>query len=474
MDLDTRAQAGRLLGSFSRGELEGMAKTAGCVALAAAVVWVPGWLGLDWYEGLDRGGIAALGILVLAAALWVSEAMPAFAVALLVIGLEIAILGRPGGVWAEEGDAKAWTTFVEPWASPVMWLFLGGFVLAHGCSKTQLDRWLAGMVLGRFATSPARLLAAVMTITFVFSMFMSNTATAAMMVAVTAPVLAGLPKDSGLGRGLVVGVAAAANFGGIGTIIGTPPNAIAAGELGARMDFLGWMKVALPAALGLGLLAYLLVWSRWVRGERAEIPALGGEITSEPRQRRHRLVVLVVLVLTVALWMSESVVGIPSSVVSFIPIVGLAVFGVISAKDMRALPWDVLILLAGGLALGVAVEVTGLAQWFAGLVPGDLAPVAIAVVFCALGLALSNLMSNTAAAALLVPLAASLVEGESEVLVIVSIAVGCSAAMCLPISTPPNAIAFGTGRISSRDFLLPGLVAVAGMALVLPYLVLVL
>lgn len=470
MDLDTRSQARRLLGSFSRTELEEIGRTLGCAAFALALVFLPPWLGWGWYAELDDGGRAALGIMAFAAALWVTEAMPAFAVALLVIGLEIAVLGRPGGVWAAADDSAAWTTFVEPWASPTMWLFLGGFVLAHGCSKTQLDRWLAGMVLGRFAKSPARLVLGVMGITFVFSMFMSNTATAAMMVAVTAPLLASLPKESRFGRGLVVAVAAAANFGGIGTIIGTPPNAIAAGQLGGEIDFVEWMTIALPAALLLAAMAYATVWWLWVRGEELGEVKIEAAVGGDARQRRHRLVVLGVFVLTVGLWMGESWLGIPSPVVSFIPIVGLAVSGVIEARDMRELPWDVLLLLAGGLSLGVGVQVTGLADWFAGLVPGSLGPVAVAVVFGLLGLFLSNLMSNTAAAALLVPLAAGLVPAEAEPLVIVTIAIACSTAMALPISTPPNAIAYGTGRVGGRDFLVPGLTAALGLLVVLPWL----
>jgi sodium-dependent dicarboxylate transporter 2/3/5 len=141
---------------------------------------------------------------------------------------------------------------------------------------------------------------------------------------------------------------------------------------------------------------------------------------------------------------------------------------------MRLIPWDVLLLLAGGLSLGVGVEVTGLAEWFASQVPGHLGAIAVAVVFSALGLFLSNLMSNTAAAALLIPLAAGLVGGESATLVTVCIAISCSAAMALPISTPPNAIAYGTDRLAAKDFLLPGLVVSGGMAFVLLWLVWVL
>lgn len=472
--MDTRAQAKRLLGSFERDERKGIAKTSGCLFLALSVIFVPGLIGSEVYTGLSAGGQAALGIMVFAAALWVTEAMPAFAVALLVIGLQIAILGNPGGIWAPEGETKAWTTFVQPWSSPTMWLFLGGFVLAHACSKTQLDKWLAGIVLGRFATSPAKLVASVMAITFLFSMFMSNTATAAMMIAVTAPVLVGLPKQSRLAKGIVLAVAAGANLGGIGTIIGTPPNAIAAGELQGEVDFVKWMTFALPPAIILATAVYFLIWRIYIHGngEKPEI-SLDSTVESTARLKRHRITVMIVFSITVAMWMSESLTGISSPVVSFIPIVALAVSGVIGARDMRILPWDVLLLLAGGLSLGVGVEVTGLAQWFAGLVPGNLGVVAIAAVFGILGLFLSNLMSNTAAAALLIPLASSLVGENGSTLVTVTIAISCSAAMALPISTPPNAIAHSTERLSSKDFLLPGILVAAGMVLVLPWLILV-
>ncbi len=294
------------------------------------------------------------------------------------------------------------------------------------------------MVLGRFATSPARLVASVMAITFVFSMFMSNTATAAMMIAVTAPVLAGLPKESRLAKGLVLAVAAGANLGGIGTIIGTPPNAIAAGELQGKVSFIKWMAIALPPALLLATATYFLIWRTYIRGN-GENPtiSLTPPVKSDARQYRHRITVLVVFAVTVAMWMGESLTGIPSPVVSFIPIVALAVSGVIGARDMRLLPWDVLLLLAGGLSLGVGVEVTGLAEWFAGNVPENLGIVSIAVVFSLLGLFLSNLMSNTAAAALLIPLASSLAGDADATLVTVSIAISCSRRWPYPFRLRP-------------------------------------
>lgn len=455
---DTRAQAARILGSFDRNEFKSIIRTCCCLIFAILVVWLPSALGWSLYDGLNPAGRASLGIVVFAASLWVTEAMPAFAVALLVIGLQVAILGRPGGVFAEAGDGKAWLMFVSPWASSIMWLFIGGFVLAHASAKTRLDEWIAGMLLSRLLARPAHLVLGVMGVTYVFSMFMSNTATAAMVMTMTAPVLAGMSKDGKLGRGIVLAVACGANLGGMATIIGTPPNAIAAGQLpeGSRINFLEWMGIALPPSLLFAGLAFAFIWWRYVRGEKACTEELKRS-ASDDKTLRQRVVVMIFFGITLALWMGGSFWGISAPVASLVPIVGLAVCGVMTADDMNKLPWDVLLLLAGGLSLGVGVKETGLATWLANQIPAGLPPLGIAMAFAMVGLVLSNLMSNTAAAALLIPLSASLVGPESVRLVMISVAIGCSSAMCLPISTPPNAIAYSSGRLGARDFLRPGL-----------------
>jgi sodium-dependent dicarboxylate transporter 2/3/5 len=169
----------------------------------------------------------ALFILVFAGALWVTEAIPAYAVGILVIGLQIALLGRPGGVFAE--TARDWEQFVVVIGHPLVWLFFGGFVLAAGMARTGLDRQLASWVLTRFGDRPPALLLGIMAITFTLSMFMSNTATTAMILAMIAPLVASLDEDDPFVPGLLLGVAVAANLGGMGSLIGTPPNAIAEG-----------------------------------------------------------------------------------------------------------------------------------------------------------------------------------------------------------------------------------------------------
>lgn len=469
--MDTPTRQATAVVAWRKKPMHRALKAALSLLVAIAVVQLPGALGWHLYEDLPDAGRVSLGILVLAALLWMTEAMPAFAVSLLVIGLQIGIFGRPGGVWAAEGDTKEWTRFVADWASPVMWLFLGGFVMARACTKTGLDRWLAGLLLGRLTSSPAKLLGGVMGVTFCFGMFISNTATAAMMVAVISPLIAALPHGSRLAPALLLGVALTANLGGIGTIIGTPPNAIAVEQIpeAIRPDFFGWMLMAMPPAIVLVGIMYLWLW--WnIRSEPGLVIDLSEEKPADGLILQ-RLIVMAIFAVTVVLWMSESLLKIPPAVVSFLPIVALAVSGVIAAEDIRQLPWDVLLLLAGGLSLGTGVQVTGLAGWLAGLLPSGFPPMATATIFCVAGVLLSNLMSsNTATAAMLIPIGTGMV-GPAEVpLVAIGIAVGCSAAMILPVSTPPNAIVYATGRLTTRHFLIPGILSAIGVLIIFPWL----
>lgn len=412
---------------------------------------------LPEYEGLSPAGLWTLFILLFAAALWVTEAIPAFAVALLVIALEIAILGRPGGVFAT--DPGQWKMFVAPWASPVIWLFFGGFVLASAASRTGLDRWLSRAVITHCGDKPRWILFGIMGITFSFSMFVSNTATTATMIAVTGPLIASLPKGDGFAKAMLLGVPFAAGIGGMGTIIGSPPNAIAHGMLQAasEISFVRWMTYGVPPAT----LMFLMVWRflLWKYPSTTERMDISGLATSVPYPQLlplwQRISVMLTFFTTVALWMTGPLHGIPTPVVSFLPITVFAVIGVLGAKEVRRLHWDILLLLTGGLSLGVAVSQTGLAEWLVSRIPvGSLGPLGIAMCLAYLCALLSNFMSNTAAANILIPIAAAFsVAGPGQF--VVPIALAASAAMCLPVSTPPNAIAFAQGKLEARDFL-PG------------------
>ncbi|MEM6279469.1 MAG: SLC13 family permease [Verrucomicrobiota bacterium] len=461
---DTRAEYKRILGHLEFHSGYALLKFLGCLLLAGLVAFVP------HYVDLEPAAQWTLAIVLFCGLLWMTEAIPAFAVALLAIGLQIVILGKPGGVMNPEGDPKAWEKFVEPWASPSMWLFFGGFILAKAAARTGLDRSLAGNLLRLAGSRPEHVLLVAMATTFVFSMFLSNTATAAMMIAILGPMLGSL-KIPEASRAMILGVAFSANLGGMGTIIGTPPNAIAAGLLGDvyPIDFLKWMLFGLPPAI------FLLAGLFWVLSKKmrlASFQLLDSEESSanlppgssdDHAPRWQRWTVLLLFVATISLWLTGSWHGIPTAVISFLPIVLFSITGVIRAQDIRSLDWDILILLAGGLSLGVGVSQSGLAEWIAErLGTLELAPWAMGMIFGFLTLALSNFMSNTAASNILIPIgiaAGSASGGSVEAAAFaVPMALSASAAMCLPISTPPNAIAYASGRVRSKDFLLPGLV----------------
>ena len=451
--LDTRRQASRVLGKLQISSTTRLIKLLMAALFAAAIAFIPA------YSGLAPAAMWTLFILIFAAGLWMTEAIPAFSVAILVIGLEILILGRPGGVYAT--SAKDWQMFVAPWSSPIMWLFMGGFVLGQAAQTTGLDRMMARFVLKWFGSRPGNVLLGAMGLTFVFSMFMSNTATTAMMMSVMAPVIAGIDKKDPFVKALLLGVPFAANVGGMGTIIGSPPNAIAAGLLqeSHAISFLEWMRLGLPPAIVLFFIAW--VYLRIAHPSNSETLDLRGleweTRTGSLLPMWKRILVFPVFMITVLLWMTGSIHGMPTAVVSFIPITVFAVTGILNVAEIRRLQWDVLMLMAGGLSLGVAIQKSGLADWVLSLLPFDsMGLLAIAFMLAYVTTILSNFMSNTAATNILAPLGVAVAVGF-EPIVVIPLALGASAAMCLPISTPPNAIAFATGDLKSTDFLRGGI-----------------
>ncbi|MEZ6087047.1 MAG: DASS family sodium-coupled anion symporter [Pirellulaceae bacterium] len=444
---DSRTEAKSLLKPLSHSSLRTLVKFAACLVVSMTVALLPE------HDGLGDAGRWALFILLLSAGLWISEAIPAFAVGLLVIGLEIAILGRPGGVFAT--DADDWERFIDVWGSPLIWLFFGGFVLAAAAEKTGLTTWIATHVLRRLGDDARMQLFGCMAVTFVFSMFISNTATATLVIAMVMPRLKAMPSDDRFRSGLLLGIVAAANLGGMGTVIGSPPNAIAAESLRHvdAIDFAGWVVAGLFPATGLLALAWLYLVVRFPSNSNRLDTSHLDNPPSLDRQVPdwHRLAVIVVFATTVGLWLSNSLHGIPATVISFVPICCLTTLGVLNSGDIRTIPWDVLLLIAGGLALGIAVTDTGLANWLIARLPLDrFGLLGLVLLLSTSTLILSNLMSNTAAANILIPIAIVATTGNEQQSV-VPIALSASAAMCLPISTPPNAIAYGTGMLSVRE-----------------------
>ncbi len=422
-------------------------------------------------DGLDAAGHRMLGIFLAAIVLWITEAVPLYATAVLIIFGEILFISEATVLPLPEGyEAPPIADFYAALANPVLMLFLGGFFLAEGAAKYRLDRNLARVLLRPFGTSPSGIMLGLMLITAVLSMFMSNTATAATMTAVVLSVTATLPPGDRLRTSLALSIPIAANVGGIATPVGTPPNAIAlAGltEQGISISFLEWMLATLPFVI------LILVAGWWLLGRlhRSDTKELKLQMEGEFDRSRPAMLFYGVFAATIALWLTEPLHGVPATVVGFLPVVVLLSTQVFGVSELQNVRWDVLWLVGGGIALATGMGAAGVDEWLVGLVAWEGLPATLIVVLLAvIALALSTTISNSATANLLVPIGLTLAMSDAvavdPLLAGIIIAVGCSLAMALPISTPPNAIAYATGAVRTKDLAVVGLL-VGGIGLVL-------
>ena len=417
--------------------------------------------------GLEDMGERMLAIFLLAIVLWVTEAIPLVATAVLVIALEILLVSNQA-LLPVPGDATKYSAFLGALANPVIILFLGGFLIADGAEKYRLDKNLAAVLIRPFTGSARTTVLGLMVITAMLSMFMSNTATTATMFAVIIPILGALPADRAR-AGLALSIPVAANVGGIGTPVGTPPNAIALGaleEAGYDVSFLDWMIMAVPLMVMILVGAWLLICVLLLPGGlKVEL-----DMRAQWHTDRRALTFYVIAAATILAWMTESLHGVSANVVGFLAVAALLVTQVMGAKDLGRLSWPVLWLVAGGIALGDGVGATGLDAWILGLFGWDAMPAFVVIIVMGmLGLAMSNVISHSAASNLLIPLAMGLatgIDGLEPVTIAVVLALACSLGMSLPISTPPNAIAYATGEVTTADMAKVGVVVgVVGAAL---------
>ncbi|MGK2948792.1 MAG: SLC13 family permease [Acidimicrobiales bacterium] len=440
------------------------------MGLALAALWALVPLLVD-FDGLSPQGHRMLAVFGVAVVLWVTEAIPLHATAVGIIFAEIllvsdqALFDLPASY-----EPPPFADFYAALAHPVLMLFLGGFVLAQAAATYGLDRNLAGVLLRPFGQSPAALLAGLMGITALLSMFMSNTATTAAMMAVVLPVAATLAPGDPLRSALALSVPVAANIGGIGTPVGTPPNAIAIGLLanaGIDVDFVQWMAIAVPLAAVLLGVAWVVLLRRYpAAADQVELTVGGAFDRSRPA-----VILYVTFAATVGLWLTEPLHGIDTSITGFLPVVVLLATGVFGTDDLRSISWDVLWLVAGGLALGSGVTATGLDAWVIDLVDWSaLSSLALLAGMAGVAIVLSTVISNSATANLLLPIGVSLAASSAvtaePLLVGVVVAIACSLAMALPVSTPPNAVAYATGMVTTGQMAGVGLV-VGGVGIVL-------
>ncbi len=423
-----------------------------CTILLAA------WLTYLFHEpSFSDSTTYILFLFCLAVGLWVTEAIPPYAVGILIIGFEVWTLGNE----YINSDPQDVSKYVNTWSSPVIWLMLGGFFIAEGMKKTQMDKALFLVSARIFGSNPNYFSLGIMLTTMLASMIMSNTATTAMMIATVLPLIKEEDEHNPMRKRLLLGIPSAAALGGIGTIIGSPPNAIAVGALsniGIEIDFLQWMLYGTPLAVlfTLGMWAYLKFIYPVPSSEHIHMDRLFNK--KEHIDILDRWIVGLTLLITIGLWISQPWHHISASVVAGIPIVTLTISGVIKQDTVRSLPWDTLMLVAGGLALGIALIDTGLAEFFISKLQINDLPVFITLLAFAYATAIfSNIMSNTATSSIFIPIAGILLVGY-ETWAIMIIGITASTALLLPVSTPPNAIAFSTGLLKQSDFYSLGLV----------------
>lgn len=435
------------------------------------------WLVPTTFFGIDGLTVTeqrTIAIFVFAALMWMFEIIPTWTTSVLIIVLMLLTISdssisfmKGSGIPAEMGTFVSYKSLLATFADPVIMLFLGGFILAIAATKVGLDVQLARILLKPFGKKSEFVLLGFLFVIGIFSMFMSNTATAAMMLTFLAPVLKTLPAD-GKGRiGLALSIPIAANLGGIGTPIGTPPNAIALQYLNESLHmgvgFGEWMAVMVPYVIVMLLISWgLLLWMFPFKQKTIELKIEGA------RQRNWQsYVVYVTFALTILLWMFEKTTGINSNVVAMIPVGVFCVTGIITKEDLKEINWSVLWMVAGGFALGVALNSTGLAEHLVNSIPfGQWLPLAVLLVSGFLGYFLSNFISNTAAASLIVPILSAVGVGMGENLdsmggvrtLLVGVALATSLAMLFPISTPPNALAHSTGLVTTKDMTKVGII----------------
>jgi solute carrier family 13 (sodium-dependent dicarboxylate transporter), member 2/3/5 len=415
-------------------------------------------------EGLSLIAWRAAAVAVLMAVWWITEPIPIAATALLplVFFPLLGILTMP--------------RTAAPYANPVIFLFLGGFLIAAGVEQSGLHRRIALRIVRAVGSSPPQILFGFMLATAALSAGVSNTATVALMLPMALSVIAasrGGSEDerAGFGTALMLGIAYSASIGGLATLIGTPPNALLAGwaseTLGRTIGFARWMILGVPLAA----IALPLCWLLLVRlhpmpdGEGSDTRCeLAEQASSLGRMSVAEKMVGSVIGLTALAWVTrpllgEAVPGLSDAGIAILAAVLLFIIPVknekgrflLGPRDLDRVPWPVLILFGGGLALAEAIDSTGLAAWIGGGIGGlsGLPPWIAMLTVATVIIFLTELTSNTATAATFIPIigAAAVGIGVDPLMLCIPAALGASCAFMLPVATPPNAIVFGSGQL---------------------------
>ena len=396
----------------------------------------------------------ALAILIFTAILWITEAIPLAMTALLIPVLVIILkIAEPKEAFAE-------------FSNPVIYLFMGGFVLAGALSTHSLDRLLAHKLLllakGNFYKSSILLMFA----TSLTAFWVSNTSTAAMMIPLALGILAitDSKKATAEAKFLLLGIAYAANIGGIVTMIASPPNAIGAALL--DLSFSEWLVYGLPIFLITFPIMVLVLTLYFKPDRKMLVPTIA--LPGKRSPKRNAL--LTIFAITVLLWVFDGVLapmlGIESSFSSLVAIFSMLLlftFKVMTWEQiLKSIRWEILLLFGGGLTLGYIVESTGLGSMLVNYVMelSQHVPLIVFLWLIVMGsIIMTEFMSNTASAALILPLLYTLAQasGINPMVLVLPATIAASFGFMMPVGTPPNAMVYSSGFVPQKDMMKAGL-----------------
>ncbi|PIE56872.1 MAG: anion transporter [Desulfobulbus propionicus] len=440
-------------------------------------------------EGMTPAAQKMAAVACLMATWWMSEAIPIPATSL----LPIALFPLLGIMHTKQATA--------PYASHLIFLFMGGFIIALAMQRWNLHRRIAMQIVRRIGFSPSRLIFGFMIATAALSAFVSNTATTVMMMPIGLAIIShvvtegkkeGLdakidftPENFNFGLNLMLGIAYAASIGGIATLIGTPPNTVLAGYLqktyGYEITFAGWMMVGVPLVAVFLPLCWLFL-TRIVNPMKLKKVPGGHDLIEQqlkdmgPMSTGEKWTALV-FALTAICWIfrkklsfifpdpklvTDAAIAMTGALVLFVIPINLKknIF-VMNWRWAQKMPWGVLILFGGGLSMAAGFKATKLAQWIGAQVSLlELAPIIVLVIaVTTLIIFLTELTSNTATSAMIMPIlsAVAIGLGQNPLLLIVPAAIASSCAFMLPVATPPNAIVFGSGYVTIPQMVKSGI-----------------
>lgn len=420
-------------------------------------------------EGLNDAAWRTAAVAILMATWWISEALPIAATSLIPIVLFPVLSISP----IEEATA--------PYANPLIFLFMGGFIIAIAMQTWGLHKRIALNIVNFIGVKPTSIIIGFIIASAFLSMWVSNTATALMMLPIAVSVLqfVGIKKDENVPAVtnfeivLLLSIAYACNIGGIGTLIGTPPNALLAAFMlenyGLEISFARWMMIGVPLAILLLPVMYIVL-SRFIFPiKMQELPGGRSIIVNQLKElgniSKPEFRVAIIFTTTALLWifrpliskvipgLSDAGIAIAAGVVLFLLPNGKNSEGsLLQWNNLRDLPWGILILFGGGLSLASAISSSGLAAWIGKGVSGlDTLPIILLLlVVILITVFLTEITSNTATAAAFLPILASsaIGIGQNPLLFVIPAAIAASCAFMLPVATPPNAIIYGSGKVS--------------------------